>query len=77
MGSSLFRVVIQVSLQMALPLFLVFLCTTILRKHIRAATFLTIKKILLIGLLIAMVSAYWGPLIQIKSLSDKDRKSVV
>lgn len=70
MGSSLFRVVIQVSLQMALPLFLVFLCTTILRNYIRAATFLTIKKILLIGLLIAMVSAYWGPLIQIKSLSN-------
>ena len=70
MGSSLFRVVIQVSLQMALPLFLVFLCTTILRNYIRAATFLTIKKILLIGLLIAMVSAYWGPLLQIKSLSD-------
>lgn len=70
MVSALFRAVLLISLQITLPLLLVYLCSGFFRDHVRSATFLKIKKTLLVGALLAFIPAYWGPLIKIQNLTD-------
>lgn len=70
MVSSLFRIILRVSLRMTPPLLLVLLFSFLFRNKIQATTFLVIKKLMLIGALVIIIPTYMGSFIRIQDLAN-------